>query len=355
MTTLLEARHVTKVYAGGLLRRDKTVALDNFSLKIDTDPPVITAVVGESGSGKTTLARVLLGETEPHSGEIRYLGKNLRSLSRQERRAFRRDVQVIFQDPYEVYNPFYKIDHVLTIPLSKFGLAKSKSQARELIAEGLRAVGLRPEETLGRYPHQLSGGQRQRIMVARALLVRPRLIIADEPVSMVDASLRATILDSLQTLTRDFGVSLIYITHDLITAYQISDNIIVLYRGSVAEAGNAEPIVHESQHPYTRLLIGSIPLPDPDRAWVPEQGPSRAGQQANPALGCKFAGRCPSAMEICLDRHPPLYQTGHQRAAACYLYREAPALTDEQLDDVFIKPRVRDQAVAGQSGDTAPG
>jgi oligopeptide/dipeptide ABC transporter ATP-binding protein len=346
MTTLLEAAHVSKVFGGGLFQKETTVALDDFSLRIETDPPVITAVVGESGSGKTTLARVLLGEIDPTEGEIRYEGKDLRTLSRQERRAFRRDVQVIFQDPYEVYNPFYKVDHVLATPLTKFGLAKSRSQARDLMVEALQAVGLRPEETLGRYPHQLSGGQRQRVMVARALLVRPRLIIADEPVSMVDASLRATILDSLRTLTRDFGVSLIYITHDLITAYQISDNIIVLYRGSVAEAGEAEPIVQQPEHPYTRLLVGSIPQPDPDRGWAPEEDASEIGRLASTAVGCKFAGRCPYAMEKCLERHPPLYQTDRHRVAACYLYREAPTLTDTPLDGVFVKPEASDRAVA---------
>jgi peptide/nickel transport system ATP-binding protein len=346
MTTLIEARNVTKVFGGGMFSREGIVALDNFSMTIETDPPMITAVVGESGSGKTTLARLLLGMTEPTTGEVRYLGKDFRNLSRAEERQFRRDVQVILQDPYEVYNPFYRIDHVLATPLHKLGLAKSKSQAREQMVEALQAVGLRPEETLGRYPHQLSGGQRQRIMVARALLVRPKLIIADEPVSMVDASLRATILESLRTLTRDFGVSLIYITHDLITAYQISHNILVMYRGSVAEAGDAGPIVQEPEHPYTRLLVGSIPLPDPKRAWTEEAGASQIGRRADPKVGCKFAPRCPYAMEMCLDKHPPLYQTTGHRAAACYLYRESPALANEQLDEVFLKPALGEQAAA---------
>ncbi|HET8523851.1 MAG TPA: ABC transporter ATP-binding protein [Thermomicrobiales bacterium] len=346
MTTLLEARHVTKVFGGGVLSSGKTVALDDFSLKIDTDPPIIMAVVGESGSGKTTLARLLLGATEPTSGQILYRGKNLQTLSRQEQRAFQRDVQVIFQDPYEVYNPFYKVDHVLYTPVMKFGLASSKSQARELIVSALSAVGLRPEETLGRYPHQLSGGQRQRIMVARALLVRPRLIIADEPVSMVDASLRATILDNLRSLTTDYGVSVIYITHDLITAYQISHDIVVLYRGSVTEAGNAEPIVQAPEHPYTQLLVGSIPQPDPDRAWAPEQGPSALGRQAAANQGCKFATRCPYAFEPCLAQHPPLYQTAGDRVAACYRYQDAPVLPSEDLDDVFVKPMVSEGAAA---------
>src|SRR5207248_3408528 len=195
--------------------------------------PSVIAVVGESGSGKTTLARLLLGLVEPTEGMVRYRGKDLRRLGQAARRAFRRDVQAVFQDPYGVYNPFYRVDHVLATPVRRFRLAASRSQAKELIDETLRDVGLRPEEILGRFPHQLSGGQRQRVMVARALLLRPKVIIADEPVSMVDASLRATILSSLRALTDDHGLSIISITPDLATAYQVADNIIVLYRASV--------------------------------------------------------------------------------------------------------------------------
>ena len=267
MSALLEAVGVTKTFGGGVFQPAATVAVDDFSLKIATDPPTITAVVGESGSGKTTLARLLLGETAPTSGSVLYLGKDLTKLSRSERRTFRRDVQVIFQDPYEVYNPFYTVDHVLTMPAKKFGIAKTKEGADDAIRNALRAVGLRPDETLGRYPHQLSGGQRQRLMVARALLIRPRLLIADEPVSMVDASLRVTILDNLKSLTQEFGVSILYITHDLVTAYQISDRILVLHRGLVVEEGTPEQVVKHPQHDYTKLLIGSIPVADPNRSW----------------------------------------------------------------------------------------
>lgn len=340
MSALLEAAGVTKTFGGGVFQPAATVAVDNFSLKIDNDPPVITAVVGESGSGKTTLARLLLGETAPTTGAVLYLGKDLTKLSRSERRAFRRDVQVIFQDPYEVYNPFYTVDHVLTMPARKFGLAKSKEATDASIRRALEAVGLRPDETLGRYPHQLSGGQRQRLMVARALLIRPRIIIADEPVSMVDASLRATILDNLKSLAQEFGVGILYITHDLVTAYQISDNIIVLYRGSIAEAGNAEPIVQHPQHPYTRLLMQSIPLPDPDRVWPREQQASDIGKHASNMTGCKFARRCPRAMDVCLERHPALYQTGVDRVSACYLYQDSPELTSPSIDAVFRSPDV---------------
>ena len=335
MSALLEAVGVTKTFGGGIFQPAATVAVDNLSLKIETEPPAITAVVGESGSGKTTLARLLLGETAPTAGMVSYLGKNLSKLSRSERSAFRRDVQVIFQDPYEVYNPFYTVDHVLTMPARKFGLAKSKAETDESIRNALQAVGLRPDETLGRYPHQLSGGQRQRLMVARALLIRPRIIIADEPVSMVDASLRATILDNLKSLAREYGVSILYITHDLVTAYQISDNILVLYRGSIAEAGHAAPVVQHPEHPYTQLLMQSIPLPDPDRSWPRAQKASEVGEGASNAAGCKFARRCPMAMAICLERHPPLFQTGRERATACYLYQDSPELTAPSIDAVF--------------------
>ena len=179
MTALLEARHVTKIFGGGRLNKARTVALEDFSFSIDGETPSITAVVGESGSGKTTLVRLLLGLSAPTSGEVLYRGQNLETLPAAERRSFLRDVQAIFQDPFEVYNPFYKIDHVLEAPIKNFGLAASKRERRAIMEETVAAVGLRPEETLGRYPHQLSGGQRQRIMVARALLLRPRLINAD--------------------------------------------------------------------------------------------------------------------------------------------------------------------------------
>src|SRR5579885_2038150 len=337
MPPLLEARNVTKIFGGGLLNKDKTTtALEDFSFAIADSPPSVTAIVGESGSGKTTLARLLLGLLAPTSGEVRYKGKDLRALAAEERRTFLREVQVIFQDPYEVYNPFYKVDHVLETPIEKFKLAPSRQKARTLIEETLSAVGLRSEETLGRYPHQLSGGQRQRVMVARALLLRPRLIIADEPVSMVDASLRATILDSLRELNQQFGISLIYITHDLTTAYQISEDIIVLYRGSVAEVGDVEQIVQEPQHPYTRLLVGSIPLPDPEVTWEKEKrADGSAGGPSDGRVGCRFADRCPHVMAVCREKAPPLFKTADHRAAACYLYREHPPLPGSQMNEVM--------------------
>jgi peptide/nickel transport system ATP-binding protein len=266
---LLELRNASRVFGGGsLFQQRHVVALDDFSLRIDDHQPTIIAVVGESGSGKTTMARLLLGLERPSSGRVLYRGTDLERLSGSQWREFRRNVQAIFQDPFGVYNSFYKVDHVLETPVRKFKLARSKDEMRQQIEQALRAVGLKPEDTLGRYPHQLSGGQRQRTMVARTLLLRPRAIVADEPVSMIDASLRATVLGNLLQLKRQFGISLIYITHDLTTAYQISDRIIVMHHGRVVEEGDPEQIVNRPQHPYTRLLIASIPEPDPERAWA---------------------------------------------------------------------------------------
>jgi peptide/nickel transport system ATP-binding protein len=346
MTALIEVRHATKVFGSGLLRKKTgTVALDDFSLRLDEEPPTITAVVGESGSGKTTLARLLLGLTAPTSGDVLYRGKDLQRLSGDEHVRFLRDVQAIFQDPYEVYNPFYKVDHVLKTPIAKFQLAESREKARALMEETLNAVGLRPEETLGRHPHQLSGGQRQRIMVARALLVQPRLILADEPVSMVDASLRATILESLRQLHLRFGISMLYITHDLTTAYQISHNIIVMYRGEVAEVGDVNLVVKEPRHPYTQLLIQSIPQADPKHPWQKEKlttDPSATVPAGT--RGCKFADRCPHVMDICRTTAPPLFRTDERRAAACFLYQDKPKLEGAELDEVMAVPAAADIA-----------
>ncbi|MFN5928947.1 MAG: ATP-binding cassette domain-containing protein, partial [Roseiflexaceae bacterium] len=210
MAKLLEFRNVTKTYTRGMFSEAGTTALADFSMSLEEDKPTIMTVAGESGSGKTTLAMLLLGFIDPTKGEILYKGKNISKLRGAERLTFRREVQAVFQDPFAVFNPFYTVDHLLTVPIEKFKLAKSKAEARNKMEEALTAVGLRPEDILGRFPHQLSGGQRQRINVARALLLKPKVLVADEPVSMVDASLRANILESLRSLHRDHGVSIVY-------------------------------------------------------------------------------------------------------------------------------------------------
>ena len=325
MVPLIEAVDVSKRFAGGL-GRESTLALAGLSLAIYAEKPAIIAVVGESGSGKTTLARLLLGLAEPSGGEIRYRGTDLRQLDRDTWRAFRHDVQAVFQDPYGVYNPFYRVDHVLKTPLRRLRLAASPAQSRRLISEALHTVGLQPDEILGRFPHQLSGGQRQRVMVARALLLQPKLIVADEPVSMVDASLRATILGSLRQLTDEHGISILYITHDLATAYQVSDAILVLYRAHLAEAGAVEQVVTAPRHPYTQLLVSAIPRVHAARDWLQREEDLRPIDRAPAAAGCCFADRCPVAMPACRAAPPGLYRTEPRRAVACVQYQDYPML-----------------------------
>jgi len=334
MSDLLELKNVTKTYSRGLLSRVSTTALNNVSLKLDSDQPTIVTVAGESGSGKTTLAMLLLGFIDPTSGQILYKGRDIHSLRGEERMVFRREVQAVFQDPFAVFNPFYTVDHLLTVPINRFKLAKSKSEAMDKMVEALTAVGLRPGDVLGRFPHQLSGGQRQRINVARALILRPKLLVADEPVSMVDASLRANILETLRGLQKNYGVSIIYITHDLTTAFHIANSIVVLYRGGVMEAGDVDAVIKTPQHPYTRLLIDSIPWPDINRRWGETEIKAREMEITEQGTGCRFSSRCPFVMEKC-RQDPPLFQLKEHQAASCYLYDQHPSIKPENLSDLL--------------------
>ncbi|MBI4551639.1 MAG: ABC transporter ATP-binding protein [Candidatus Latescibacteria bacterium] len=320
---LLEIRHATKIYGSGMWRSgEPVVALQDFSLSIPEQPATITTIAGESGSGKTTLANAILGFISLTSGEILYKGQDIARLTGPRRLDYRRKVQAVFQDPYEVYNPFYRVRRVFEVVIARFRLAGTKADARELIEEALRVVGMRGEEVLEKYPHQLSGGQRQRLMMARAYLLKPRLIVADEPVSMVDASLRAMILDIIVRLRDEQHVSFLYITHDLSTAYQISDAMHVLYQGSVVERGETVVVIEHPKHPYVQLLINSIPVPDPKEKWKTEvEWPSEEDAQSHTQTGCRFAPRCPHRMDGCAIQPPPLYKIdGARQETACFLY-----------------------------------
>ncbi|MEO5807448.1 ABC transporter ATP-binding protein [Devosia sp.] len=332
MANLLELKNVSKVYQRGIISPHANIALRDISLTLREDEPTIMTVAGESGSGKTTLAMLLLGFITATTGQILYRGQNIAGLVGKDRMAYRREVQAVFQDPFAVFNPFYTVDHLLTVPIKRFKLARNKTDARNRMEEALTAVGLRPEDILGRFPHQLSGGQRQRINVARALLLKPRLLIADEPVSMVDASLRANILETLRNLQRDHGVSIIYITHDLTTAYHIAKSIIVLYRGGVMEAGDVDAVIKSPQHPYTQLLVDSIPWPNLDQRWG--ERPIMVRESDSVSTGCPFRARCPAAMDICKTR-PPLYQLNPSQAAACYLHDKQPQIVAERLSELL--------------------
>jgi|YNPBryantNP2012_1023418.scaffolds.fasta_scaffold01096_8 oligopeptide/dipeptide ABC transporter ATP-binding protein len=334
MAPLLELRHVTKVYSRGLLSKISTTALANISLTLDDEKPTILTVAGESGSGKTTLAMLVLGFIKPTSGQILYKGQDISQLRGADRMTFRREVQAVFQDPFAVFNPFYTVDHLLTVPIRRFKLAQSKKEVRSMMYETLKAVGLHPDDVLGKFPHQLSGGQRQRINVARALVLRPKLLVADEPVSMVDASLRASILETLRGLQRDYGVSIIYITHDLTTAYHIAKSIVVLYRGTVMEAGDVDTIIKNPQHPYTRLLIDSIPWPDINRRWGETAIKVKESELNDQGTGCKFFARCPFAFSPC-QNPPPIFRLADHHAVACYRYEDHPSVPSEQLSSVL--------------------
>ena len=331
-SALLEVRDVTKIYGGGgfFTKAPSVLALEDFSLTLPATRSTIVTIAGESGSGKTTLANLVLGFIVPTSGQILYKGRDIHAMSKADFKQYRREVQAIFQDPYEVYNPFYRVDSVFNIIIRKFGLASSRDEARHMTEQALEVVGLRPGEVLGKYPHELSGGQRQRVMVARAFLLKPRLIVADEPVSMVDASLRGMILEIMIDLKERFGISFLYISHDLSTAYQLSDEIYILYQGSVAERGDIDKVIKMPQHPYTQMLIGSIPLPDPDRKWTTRvEMLIDENNQALAAKGCKFRNRCPHAMDICATARPPLYAISTNHVAACYLYRDRETVASD--------------------------
>lgn len=321
---LLELKNVVKIFtrASFELAKERVVyALSDVSFSMDIEPKVL-ALVGESGSGKTTICKLILGLEEPTSGEILYKGIPVSTWLRNDMKDYRREVQIIFQDPFETFNPFYRVDRVLWTVIQKFGLAKDKNEAESKIEESLEAVGLRPKEILGRYPHQLSGGERQRFMLARVYILRPKLLVADEPVSMLDASLRAVFLDHLKDFKKN-GISCLYITHDLNTAYYISDYIMIIYAGKILEKGSVEEVIRNPLHPYTKMLITSIPVPDPTKRWTDKvkidiaQLQKVSGRET--IEGCVFYHRCNYAMDVCRDSSPSMKDV-EDHEVSCFLY-----------------------------------
>lgn len=262
--------NVTQVFRGAAMRSlgGEFRAVDDVSFDLDAEPPQIVSLVGQSGSGKSTIARIILGLQKPSSGSVTYNGKDIYRLSRQEYDIYRKDVQPVFQDPYSIFNPFYRVDRIFWTAMSKFKLTSSKREGLAKIEESLHAVDLRPEDVLNRYPHQLSGGQRQRVMLARVHLLRPKFIIADEPVSMLDAAVRVLFLNILTDFTQKYGMTTLFITHDLSTAYYVGGKIMVISRGKIVESGDVEQVLVHPSHPYTQMLLSSIPVPDPDARWT---------------------------------------------------------------------------------------
>ena len=268
MSALLDVSHVSKTFGrGGLFSGRRIAAVTDVSFQIDAAKPEIFTIIGESGSGKTTLSRMILNIERPTGGTLVFDGTDLSAIrSTAHRMAFMHKVQPIFQNPFEAFNPLKQLDRYLFMTRRRFHAESDPVAVEADVDNALRKVGLSLKEVRRRYPHELSGGQLQRVAIARALLANPKLIVADEPVSMVDASLRMSIVNLFKTLRDDLGISIVYVTHDLATAYYISDRIIIMQKGSVVESGDARTVLNAPQHPYSRQLRAAVLLPDMPRA-----------------------------------------------------------------------------------------
>jgi peptide/nickel transport system ATP-binding protein len=321
MQKLLEVENLTKVFTlGSMVSRVRITAVDKVSFYIK--PAEIFALAGESGCGKSTTARMILGFEEPTSGRIIHKGKR-DAKAKNEKVWFTEGIQAIFQDPFGTFNPLRTVDRYFFETVRHYKLAETKKDAVQLIARKLKSVGLSYEEFSGRYPSEFSGGQLQRISIARSLLTDPMLMIADEPVSMVDASLRMSIVNLFKKLRDDLGVSVLYITHDLATAYYVSDRIAIMFRGNIVEEGPVEQVLMDPKHPYTRLLRESIPEVDPRKRWEEAVTLSDTEQEEYLRSGCKFAGRCPLVMERCKVVVPEDI-TIDDALVKCHLYNGDP-------------------------------
>jgi len=314
---LLEVEKLTKVFTfGSLLSRQKFTAVDEISFHIA--PAEIFALAGESGCGKTTTARIIMGFEHATSGTIVHSGKKE---AKNEKVWLVEGIQAIFQDPFGTFNPLRTVDSYFFETVQNFKLAKSRQEAIALIDRKLHAIGLSYEEFAGKYPSEFSGGQLQRISIARALLTDPKLLIADEPVSMVDASLRMSIVNLFKKLRDEMGVSVLYITHDLATAYYVCDRIAIMFRGDIVEMGTVEQVLMNPRHPYTRLLRESIPEADPSRRWQGEISLTDTEQDEYMQKGCRFAGRCPFVMDKCRQETPPDIYV-EDVLVKCYLFTD---------------------------------
>jgi len=319
-TTLLRVEDVTKVFSTrhGFSSKEFR-AVDEASLSLDPSQPEIFTIAGESGSGKTTLARMILGMEKPTSGVLKYKDRDIATLtSREKRQWFFREVQPVFQDPFATFSPLKRIDHYLYETVFNYQIS-DRAGADDYINAVLNEVGLTFNEIKGRYPNELSGGQAQRVSIARALITRPSMIVADEPVSMLDASLRMSIVNMFRNLKNSKQVNILYITHDLATAYYTADRIAIMLRGWIVEIGPVSKVLEEPLHPYTQNLKNSVPDADPDKVWTERISLTDLDSDGSGHSGCKFAGRCPAVMDICRKKVPPNFER-QGRVVKCFLY-----------------------------------
>ena len=294
------------------------LAVDGISFSVS--PGEVLAIVGESGSGKTTTANLLMGLLQPTDGQVTLEGRDLGRLSRREMSRMRRRVQMIFQDPYESLNPRMRVFDIVAEPLRVHRVAVSEADVRARVREALAEAGMTPVDAYLRLlPFELSGGQRQRVAIAAALALRPHLLVADEPVSMLDVSIRAEILNLLRALADDHGIAVIMITHDLSTVAAYADRIAVMYLGRIVESGDARAVLDDPQHPYTQALRSVVPVPNPAARRAPQ---ILSGEMPDPSRiprGCRFHPRCPLAFDRCPTVDPPLFTVSGDHVAACLL------------------------------------
>jgi peptide/nickel transport system ATP-binding protein len=327
VSTTLDVQHLTKHFnAGGarlFARGAKLHAVDDVSFTLR--PGTVTALVGESGSGKSTVARMLARLYDPTSGTVLYEGADAtRATSRKKLLRYRSQVQMIFQDPFGSLNPVKTIAHHIERPLKIHGIVPPNAVTAR-VHELLSTVGLVPAEGYAaKYPHELSGGQRQRVAIARALAVEPSVILADEPTSMLDVSIRIGILNLILTLKEERNLAFLYVTHDLASARYVADEMLVMYAGQIVEQGPIEAVLQNPLHPYTRLLLSAVPNP---RAGVRlESVPARRRQYGavDPVAGCRFVERCPLAIAVCSQRTPELVEARRSQSARCHVTAPGP-------------------------------
>ena len=279
------------------------------------------ALAGESGSGKTTLGKVVLRLVRPSSGSILFQGRDITQLGDKELKPLRREMQIVFQDPFESLNPRMIIKEIIAEPLRVQHMAKGEAELEEWVKKMLVEVQLvPPEEFMYRFPHELSGGQRQRVAVARAFILNPSFVVADEPVSMLDVSIRAEIIMLMAELVRKTSASILFITHDIALAKHISDRIAVLYLGKMMEMSSAAEVVDRPLHPYTQALIDAVPLPDPESKRATDVISGEIPSPIDPPTGCRFHTRCPYAHERCVKEEPALVELEKDHFVACHLY-----------------------------------
>jgi peptide/nickel transport system ATP-binding protein len=301
-----------------MFSRLRITAVDHVSCRVRAGE--IFGLAGESGCGKSTLARMILGFEEPTAGTITHRGKDGQPIA--DRQVWRTaGVQAVFQNPFETFNPLRQVENYFFEAAYNYRLAGSRAEAVDLIDRALRLVGLNYETMAGRYPAEFSGGQLQRVSIARSLLSEPALLIADEPVSMVDASLRMSIMNLFRELVDRLGLGVVYITHDLATAYYVCDRIAVMFRGNIVAMGDVENVLMEPKHPYVRLLRDCIPKTDPKKRWTTKIQLAESDVEEYVRAGCKFAGRCPQVMELC-RREAPGDISVDGALTRCHLYRQ---------------------------------